>query len=593
MKNFLVQIVASAFGAGLVLGTAFLLFVIVLAAAISGEPPAQVPAHGILVVDLSRPVTDRGPIAGPGSLTSALMSGGEAPVALRVVTESLRHAAKDARIAGVFLRGPAGDAGWASLREIAAAVADVKAAGKPVVAWAPNLDEKTLYVCASAKPLAVAPDGVVECDGLAAEVFYYAPALRKLGVEMEVTRVGKFKSAVEPFLLDGMSPENREQIEGYLGAIDRTFLAETTAARGLAAGTLENLAATTGAISAADAVRAGIADETMTFDAVLAALAKILGKPNDPLAQVALPAYAAEVRAGQSTEGAGGKVAVVYAEGEIAEGYDEDAASGDLVAERLRRAWSDDSVKAVVLRVNSPGGSAQASETILQEVRLVRTKKPLVVSMGDVAASGGYWIASVADEIVAHPNTITGSIGVFGMKPNVAKLAEDVGVRVEVVKTGPFADAGSMFRRATPGEATVRQTFVDRVYDDFLARVAEGRSLPRDGVQEIAQGRVWAGQQALDRKLVDAFGGLDEAVRRAAARAKLGAGHGVLHMEPEPKFFQRIAADIGGEQRPLAGVSEVAAIFPGAGDLAASVRTLRAFRRGGVFARLPYGLTIR
>jgi protease-4 len=593
MKNFLLQVLASSIGFGIAVGACFALFLLLILAAAAGSPDAQhgVPKGAVLVVDLTKPYTDRGALAGNMSLSAALLTGGETPTALREATDAIRKASKDARISALYLRGGSAASGWATMRELALAVGDFRESGKPVVAWAPNWDEPTWYVAAAAKPLGMAPDGNVECDGLAAQVFYWAGAMKKLGVEVQVTRVGKYKSAVEPYLLESMSPENREQMEGFLGAIYRTFVDEATAARGLAAGTIEAAAASKGALDAKEAEAAGMIDRAMTYDELLAELAKASGAAGKDLPQVTLAAFAADVEAGATRSGAGGSVAVVFAEGTIVDGMDDADVGGDLVAQRLRKARLDGDVKAVVLRVNSPGGSAQASEAILREVKLTKAVKPVVVSMGDLAASGGYWIASLADEIVAHPSTITGSIGVFGMFPSVHGLAEQVGVKVEVVKTAPHADAMSPFRLRSSDELATVQRFVDRIYDDFLDRVSQGRSIPREQVQDLAQGRVWAGSQAMERKLVDAYGGLDEAVRRAAARAKLPAGHGVKYLEPEPEFLQLITRDLSGDedQKLVRAIAEI----PGVGGLAEAFRTVRTLRRGGVYARLPFELSIR
>lgn len=594
MKNFILQVIASSVGAVVAGVVCVLLFVAVLIAAASGasDDAHRVPSRGVLVVDLSQTFTDRGPMASPSSLTSAVLAGGRPAMALRSAVGAIRHAAGDARIAALLVRGGESDTGWASLRELAESLDAFRASGKPVIAWAANWDERSWYVACRARPVATAPDGTFECDGLAANVMYYGAALKKLGVEMQVTRVGKYKSAVEPFLLESMSDANREQILGYLGALDATFRDEAETARGLAKGTIARIVEEQGFLPAKAAVEAGLADSVMAWDEVLAEVEKTVARAGDSIPHVALAEYAQSVAAGASTTGTGRRVAVVFAEGEIVDGEEDGECGGDTVARRLRDMRLDAGVAAIVLRVNSPGGSAQASEAMLREVKLAKASKPVVVSMGDVAASGGYWIASLADEIVAHPNTITGSIGVFGMYPNVRQLADSVGVRIETVKTGPFADAQSVYRPRTAEEIARIQTHVDRIYEDFLDRVTTGRSLAREKVEEIAQGRVWAGAQAKEHGLVDAFGGLDEAIRRAAARAKLSAGHGVRYHEPEPTFFQQVASQIGSEKDERRLARAVAEI-PGAEGIGRALAAARSMRRGGVFARLPWELAIR
>ena len=593
MKNFLLMLIAATLG---VLLAAFLLF---QGAVILATPePLRVADSTVLVVDLSQPLSDRG---APGSLSDAL--GGlsdpssRSPLPLRAAVEALHRAADDERIGAVLLTGDVGRdglfSGWAALRELREGLLAVRSADKPVIAWYRSLDEGSYYLASLAEPAAMAPDGLFELNGFAAEVFYYAPALEKIGVEIQVTRVGKYKSAVEPYLLDRMSPENREQIQGFLDDLFQVFLDEVAAARGLTPNDLRELVERRGYLEAEDAVAAGLLDRAAYRDALLDELRETVGiGADDELPEVSLSDYASALGVGADRTGSAGSVAVVFVEGDLVDGVNDREAGGATVARRLRAARLDDEILAVVLRVNSPGGMATASEEILQEVRLMRgAGKPVVASLGSVAASGGYWVACEADEILAQPSTITGSIGVFGMFPNLDPLAEKLGVEVEVVKTGRYADAFSPFRARTEEEMAEIQKFVDGTYEDFLTRVSRGRGLDREAVHEIAQGRVWSGRRARELDLVDGFGTLEDAIRRAAERAGVESGaYGVDYREPEPSAWEEMLAQFAEwEPEPLTRSLGLPESVP----LGFALRTLRLLGEGGVFARLPFDLSMR
>lgn len=347
---------------------------------------------------------------------------------------------------------------------------------------------------------------------------------KKIGVGVQVTRVGKYKSAVEPFLLEKRSPESRRQTQALLGDVWGEFLVAVGKDRKLTPTQLQNLADNQAVLEAENAVQQKLATKVAYEDEMISQLQQLGEKDEESFRQVTLKSYAKVAdqeleRERQSKN----KIAVIYAEGEIVDGEgDGDQVGGDRFAQQLREIQQDDDVKAVVIRVNSPGGSVVGSEVIQREVIQTRKKKPVVVSMGGVAASGGYWISTFSDRIFAQPNTITGSIGVFGLRPNVQKLANDNGVTWDVVKTGRYADISSITRPRTAPELAIFQKSVDRIYDRFITKVAESRKLPKAKVAEVAQGRVWSGKQALAIGLVDQMGGLQDAIQDAAQRAKLG-----------------------------------------------------------------------
>jgi protease-4 len=425
-------------------------------------------------------------------------------------------------------------------------------------------------------------------DGYAAEVMYYADAFEMLGVEMQVTRVGKYKSAVEPYLLNEMSPANREQIENFLGDISDVMHGDIARARGWTTAEYESILANGGLFTGEAAVDAGLLSGVRNYDEVLTELWAFSGEEGqgDDFPQITFDDYLTRQKLDSlDSDPSTPFVAVIYAEGGIVDGESSDAIGGDSVARLIRSARLDEDTAAIVLRVNSPGGSASASEVILREVLLATAVKPVVVSMGDYAASGGYWISAHADYIVAEPNTITGSIGVFGMFPNAQKLMHRFGLKVETVRTGPYADIMSTYRPRTDDELAIIQKWVDSIYDGFLDRVALGRDMPREAVHAIAQGRVWSGKDALELGLVDALGNLNDAIEVAAARAHLEGDYGVKVIEPETSTIKAMISEMLAANPLSIPTTQVVS------DAAHALNWVSELH--GVQARLPYLIQVR
>lgn len=568
--------------------------------------PAVLPGS-YLVLDLSTNVNDA-----PPHLDLASLRGRDEALQLRAVTRSLQAAATDERIAGVYLTGdlsPEGyGSGHAALRELRAALLAFREAGKPVVAYLTFASTRTYYVASAASDLALDPYGMILLPGLAAEPMFFAGAFDKVGINVQVTRAGKYKSAVEPFTRREMSAENREEVRELLQDIWDSLLGEIGASRGVTVAQVQAVVDQEGLIRGAEALSAKLIDRTAYRDEIYDALKAKTGRAGSekPFKQVTLAAYARQLKpanalpAPRKVEGVepaaakGGRVAIVYAEGEIVEGEgNPDEIGGARLSRELRKLRQDKNVRAVVLRVNSPGGSAAASEVVQREVRLLRREKPVVVSMGSYAASGGYWISAYADRIFAEPTTITGSIGVFGMQFDVQRLADSIGVTFDRVKTGRFADAMTVSRPKTPEEMAVLQRMVDWIYGEFLAKVAEGRNLPPDKVAAIAQGRVWSGSDALAHGLVDELGGLDAALAFAAGKAGLAADYRVVEVPREQELFEAIQELI---EKAVPG-----AVRASSGPLDELRRRLERELRAlaacndpqGVYARLPFTLSIR
>lgn len=609
MKNFLTSMLGALVALLIFAGGAFVLvigFVGAIAAMGGGEKAtAELERGAYVVFDLSTNITDAPPPIDFGSLGVAQ----DDHLQLRTVTRALRAAAKDERIAGVFITGglrPASyGSGYAALSEVRAGIAAVKAAGKPVLAYLTTATTKDYYLASAASEVAIDPYGVIMMSGLASEPMFYAGAFEKYGVGVQVTRVGKYKSAVEPFTRTSMSPENRDQIQKLLNDIWDGILADIAPSRGSTAAQLQAIVDREGFIRPEQAKDGQLVDRIAYRDEVYDELKAKTGRAGSkqPFKQIGLADYArlskdiADVPAKAleaAVSGSGkGRVAVVYAEGEIVDGEgDADEVGGTRFSRELRKLRLDDGVKAVVLRVNSPGGSASASETIQREIRLMKKVKPVVVSMGSYAASGGYWIAAYGDRIFAEPTTITGSIGVFGVQFDVKKLSGDFGLTFDTVKTGKFADLISITRPKSDEELAVFQRMVDWIYGEFIGKVAEARKIKREVVEEIAQGRVWSGAEAKNLELVDELGGLDAAIAYAVAQAKLGPNYRLVEYPHPKELFEAV-------QELIEKIAPNNVRAPGlAGKLAErierEVRVLRTFNDPqGVYARLPLNLSLR
>jgi len=553
----------------------------------SGSKPA-VPRGCILTVDLSAPVTERG---GSPSPLALLQGDAGYTVPAHEIASALRHAAQDDRVKGVLLHGGV-QGSMSALNAAREALAEVRAAKKPVLAYYGSGDEKTVWFASAADESWMEPLGIVVFDGFSIEVPYFGDALAKYGVEVQVTRVGKYKSAVEPFMLGRMSPENREQLTGILRDVQGTLFAQLAASKGLEVSKLENIAQEAGWLPSERAIQLGLVTKAAPFGEMLARLRTIAGvEADEDLPQVDLRQYA---RAVWENGGSGGGVQVIVAEGDIVDGEYDMGIGGDDLSRRLRAARMDDDVKAVVMRVNSPGGSATASDAIRLEVLALRAAgKPIVVSMGSLAASGGYWISANADAIVSQPETITGSIGVLGLLPNLEELGERHGFRTEVVRTSPLAGYESLWHRKDADQLERIQSLVDRIYEQFLDLVAEGRHMPRERVHEIAQGRVWSGLEAKELGLVDEIGGLDRAIAIAREKAKLDAKAPVRYERSEPKLIDELLEQaLGNEPEQLTrAIDERFGAFEDL--LSPLVQARRMAGQSGLVARLPFDVRFR
>jgi protease-4 len=539
--------------------------------------PSPLQERTTLVLDLKGPlVEDRRALDWRQPLRAA--DGAREPVVLRDVLAALDAAATDPAIARVLLLlDDFGGAGPASLREVASAVERFKAAGKPVVAWGTGYDQRAYFVAAHANEVWLHPMGAVAATGYGRLRTYWKDAFDRLGITPNVVRAGRYKNFAEVFSQSGPSPETRESEAFVLDALWADWTAAVEKARRLPAGSVQaliddapqRLAAVEGD-AARLALNEKLVDALKTRDELRAMLVErgAADEEHRTFRQVSLAGYLAR----QEPKTDGDAVAVVVAEGPISDGEAPGGAiGGRSTADLVRKARDDERVKAVVLRVNSPGGSALGSELVRREVELTRAAgKPVVVSMGDLAASGGYWISMAADEIVADPATITGSIGVIGLLPTAEGVMERLSLHADGHATTWLATAYDPRRPIDPRLLAMTQSGIDRAYADFTIKAAAGRGRTPQQIDEVAQGRIWTGAQAVERGLVDRTGSLGDAIRTAATRARLAEGHAVRYIERDRGRLARLAQWLGGD-----------ALLP---SMAAAVREQAAASAGGVAA---------
>jgi protease-4 len=561
--------------------------------AVMGPKPPSVPSKAVLVLDMDRSLPYGTPEDDPRAAIQKALDGNMGQdIPLPALIEALDRAADDPKISGLFVTGNVRGSGAAALLELRQALKRFKEK-KPVLAYNLTWDRNDLYLCGGLGKVLLNPLGMVGVIAPSANPMFYKRLFDKYGIEVQVTKVGKYKSAVEPFILDRMSPESREQVQGYLGEIWDGLKNGIAAGRGLEPATIQRLADTKGILNSQAALEAKLVDGLANYDEVLDALKEMAGKKPEAkdFPQMDIETYA-KVPNPSEKKTSKNRIAVVVAEGTIVDGEGKAGEiGGDALAKKLRALRMDKNVKALVLCVNSPGGSTAASEIIQRELVAFKKDRPLVVSMGDVAASGGYWISTVADRIFAEPSTITGSIGVFGMWPNAKKFANDHGLTTDSVQTAELG-LPSMLRPLMPKEKDMFQSLVDDIYEQFLDKVSASRSMPKPAVHEIAQGRVWSGRKALELKLVDELGGLDAAIKHAAMLAKI-EGDYRLDKPDEPKSpIERFMGILGGgEKKKLVRVGHFDAAK---NDLEAALMQLRSLNDPrGVYALAPVEMTIK
>ncbi|WP_207532808.1 signal peptide peptidase SppA [Desertivirga arenae] len=522
MKSFFKMAFASMVGMLFSFFAILLIFIlVVMAVASKTDEEVEVKANSVLHIPLDYPVVERGH-DDPFSKLDINAFGKSKSVGLNDVLAAIRRAKTDDNIKGIYLDLSSLQAGYATLEEIRNELLNFKRSKKFILAYSEVYTKNSYYLASVADKVYLNPEGIVEFTGFSSQLMFFKGSLEKLGIEPQIIKVGTYKSAVEPFILDRMSDPNRQQVTSFLGSLYDHYLSLIATARKIQKDSLFAIADQLKVRSPKDAVAFKLVDALRYKDEVLDELKSRSGIEKDKdVKSVTLTDY---IKNNETEDGDyNTRIAIVYASGEITGGEGNDETIGsEKISKAIRKARMDDKVKALVLRVNSPGGSALASDVIWREVVLTKKVKPVVVSMGDLAASGGYYISCAADSIFAQPNTITGSIGVFGIIPNMQNFFNNkLGITFDGVKTGTHADLGTITRPLTPEEKLIIQNEVNRIYDSFTKRVAEGRKKTQQYVNEIGQGRVWSGSEALKIGLIDRLGNIDDAVRSAAKMAKV------------------------------------------------------------------------
>ena len=508
---------------------------------------------------------------------------------LNDILRNIRHAATDPNIKGIYLDAGSLSAAGATLQEIRNALLEFKSSGKFIISYSDSYAQAAYYVASVADKVYLTPDGVLDLHGMVSQVMFYKNMFDKLGVEMQIVRGpnNRFKSAVEPYFLDKMSEANREQMEKLLGSIWNEFLTGISQSRNISVEQLNRIADNLETLFDADkALEYGLVDGLCYKDQIIAELQSLTGV-DGKVRSINNSNYLKSYKEKSSSKN---EVAIVYAVGEIGMGKGSDNAIGsDGLSKAIREAREDKDVKAIVLRVNSPGGSALASDIIGYEVEQAMKEKPVVVSMGNYAASGGYWISAKSNCIFAEPTTITGSIGVFGTFPNLKGLLNNkIGLTFDVAKTNENADFGNFTEPLTPFQYAKLQENVVKTYDDFTKRVAEGRELRQTYVDSIGQGRVWAGADAIELGLVDQLGDLEDAIAFAVQQAGLGEDYKVVELPKAKDFITRIMESMNKTNEIDAALKQRLGVYY---TYIEGLENLK--RETGIQARMPFDFVIQ
>lgn len=536
--NFLKTFFASCLGSLLAL---FLFFIIgiflvagIIGAAMSGgdEPLTTISDNSVLRLELNVPITElevEDPFEGlplPG-----IESGS---IGLIQLKQAIDHAASDPKIKGIYLDVSFFMGGYATAREIRESLEEFKATGKWVIAYSEMMSESSYYIASAADKVFLNPEGELEFNGLSVEIGFFKQLFDKLEIKPEVFRVGDFKSAVEPFLLDKMSDENRLQLNALLGSMYGTLLSDIAASRQREAADLRAIADKALVTNARQARDHGLVDSLMYYDQVEDYLRDKLGLAEDK--KITFARYGKYRKSFATASKSKNEIAVIVADGDILPGEAQPGVIGsETFAEQLRKARKNDNVKAIVLRINSPGGSSLASDVMWREIVLASEEKPVIASMGDYAASGGYYLAMACDTIVTQPNTITGSIGVFSILYDASDfLKNKLGITFDEVRTGQTGDLITFTRPLSAQERNIWQNRTNEIYETFTTKAAQGRGMTVEDIKDIASGRVWSGKQALANGLADVEGGLADALTLAAGQAGVGEDYKVRYY-PKPK----------------------------------------------------------
>ncbi|WP_430427763.1 signal peptide peptidase SppA [Maribacter litoralis] len=583
LRNFLASILGSLFAFGIM----FVMFLIFVSLVSSSEDTVSVKDNSILELQLQRPISD---YTGSNELDPFAGIFDESQ-GLDEIIHAIEVAKNDDRIKGISINNNFIIAGLAQTQAIRKSLEDFKAEGKFIYAYADFFMQRDYYLASVADSVFINPVGVLDFKGLSTEVLYYKELQEKSGIKMEVIRHGKYKSAVEPYLEDTMSEANRSQLTSLLQSLWNSMVTDMSETRSISESDLNIIADTLGGRTPKFAKLSGLIDDVVFYDEYENKLANALQlKKDEKINYSTLDDYV-KYSNKKTLKSGDDKIAVVFAQGEIFYGEGGPNVIGQgIINEALIKAREDDKVKAIVLRVNSPGGSALTSDIIWREVELTKKEKPVIVSMGNVAASGGYYIAAGANKIYAEPTTITGSIGVFGTVPNLTELADNVGINAEQVGTNKNAVEYSLFEPMQDSFKNQVQESIEETYETFLQRVSQGRGMTMAQVDSVAQGRVWSGTEALEIGLVDELGNLDDAIAAAAEMAELSA-YGVKKFPKYKSGFERFMEDLEGASVRVKENLLKDEIGEEAYQVLKELKSLK--KQSGIQAKMPFALDIK
>lgn len=582
MKQFLKFTLATIVGIIIttVLGTLIMIGIFGAIAA-SEDKTVELKSSSVYVLELNGQLIDRSE-DDPYSAVLADAFGQDVPgvMGLDDILANIEKSKNDSSVVGIYLKGGTLSGGFASIKEIRDALVDFKSSGKFIVAYADIYSQSNYYLASVADKIMLNPSGMLDLKGISAEVLFLKNTLDKLGIEMQVVRVGTYKSAVEPFINTKMSDANRLQVSTYVNSLWNTAVSGISESRKLTPERVNQLADQMMMLQETSGLKAlGLVDSLVYIDEMDSIIKKMAKGDFETIKHKSMCKVESDAPFRKD------KIAVIYAVGGIDDGDDEGIVSEDLV-ETIDKAAKDDMIKSVVLRINSPGGSAFGSEQIWRALQNLKKEKPLIVSMGDYAASGGYYIACMADTIVAQPNTLTGSIGIFGLIPNIDGLNKKLGFSYDVVKTNKMSDAITVNRAFTAEEKDMMQLHINRGYELFVKRCADGRGKTIEAIKAIAEGRVWTGEDAVKAGLVDVIGGLDEAIAIAAKKADLSE-YQVKDLPEKEDFSTKILKSLNDDL-------ETRFMKTHLGENYLILKQLRKFENiKGIQARLPYEISFR
>lgn len=559
----------------------------IIAAISASDSEVKVKENTVLQLNLNGRVLVERTNENDPDFSSVGLFGGVSTVGLANIKRAINAAKDNDNIKGIYLKAGFFSAGQAGLKEIRDALVDFKESGKFIISYDEVYGESGYYLSSVADEIYLNPSGMMEFNGFASEVVFLKGMFQKIEVEPVVFRVGDFKSAVEPFLLDKMSDENRLQTETFLNDLNAIALKEISESRSIALDRITEINQQMLVRKVQDAVELTMVDNLWYEDQVIDHMKEKMGlKEDDKINLINITRMNAATSSKNKLSK--NRIAVIIAEGDIVDGRAEDAISSEVFKEEVRKARKNDDIKAVVIRINSPGGSALASEVIWRELEECSKVKPVIASMGEVAASGGYYIAAAADTIVAQPNTITGSIGIFALWFNAQGLLNNkLGITTDVVKTGQFSDFGSLSRKLTDGEKAIFQNQVEQGYDTFLSRVSSGRNMSKEAVMEVASGRVWSGVRAQELGLVDVLGGLEDAIKIAATKADIADDYRVIYYPESKPWFERFLSQFTNDVQAFYNAKKYGELYP----IMKQVEKINQYK--GVMVRLPYDIEVR